>query len=183
MSKRFSKMEKAQLRKAAADEIPSPQFVLSVDPGVKGALCLMETGTRKIQVFDTPVLDGQVDGAQLAAMVDQCRFQGTIAAVVEQVSSMPRQAGAFNFGRSAGVVHGVLDALGVPYELLHPNIWKGAMGLRRAVNETREQNKTRARELAVKLWPDRAADFKRVKDDGRAEAALLARHYCTKMGW
>jgi hypothetical protein len=57
------------------------------------------------------------------------------------------------------------------------------MGLRKMLNESQAQNKTRARELAVKLWPGMAEEFHRVKDDGRAESALLARWFATKRGW
>lgn len=164
----------------------NPTHILGVDPGAHGALCLLSIQTKAIEgVFDMPTSDGQVDPTKLAAIVDQLNFQADyhIHAVVELVSSMPRQAGAFNFGRSAGVVHGVLGALGIPYTLVSPNVWKGAMGLHRMSGETQAGTKSRARELATKLWPERAADFKRIKDDGRAESCLLARHYATKMGW
>jgi crossover junction endodeoxyribonuclease RuvC len=123
-----------------------------------------------------------VDPTRLALIVGMCQLQGTIVAAVELVSSMPRQAGAFNFGVSAGVVHGVLGALGVPMVLIPPGVWKPACGLRRLTNESQVQNKSRARELAAKLWIEQADLFKRVKDDGRAEACLLARYYVAKMG-
>ena len=160
-----------------------PDYVLGVDPGLSGALCLLRISDRQISLFDMPVTDGRVDPAKLAGIVEMCKMQGSIVAAVENVSSMPRQAGAFNFGRSAGVVHGVLGAMGVPMELVSPNVWKGAMGLRKLAGETQDANKTRARELASKLWPSNAAEFKRVKDDGRAEAALLARQYVNSKGW
>lgn len=156
-----------------------PTHILGVDPGLSGALCLFHISTKRIvQIWDMPVKDGRVDPEGVALIVDLARStaEGRVHAVVENVSSMPRQAGAFNFGRSAGVVHGVLGALGVPMELISPNVWKGAVGLRRLPNETQQQNKARSRTLATKLWPEMAASFKRVKDDGRAEAALLARH-------
>lgn len=155
----------------------SATHILGVDPGLHGALALLDIPTRKIKaVWDMPVDDGQVSPEGVAEAVETAKIasNGCLLAVVERVSSMPRQCGAFNFGRSAGVVHGVLGALSVPTELVSPNEWKGAIGLRRLVNETQEQNKTRARELAMKLFPDQADQFKRVKDDGRAESALLA---------
>jgi crossover junction endodeoxyribonuclease RuvC len=158
-------------------------FVLGVDPGLSGALCLLRLSDKQIDIFDMPVTDGRVDPAKLAGIVEMCKLRGSIVAAVENVSSMPRQAGAFNFGRSAGVVHGVLGAMGVPMELVSPNVWKGAVGLRKLVGESQAANKTRARELAQKLWPWNATDFKRVKDDGRAEAALLARQYATSKGY
>ena len=89
-----------------------PDFVLGVDPGLSDALCLMRISDRQIDIFDMPVTDGRVDPAKLAGMVEMCKLRSSIVAAVENVSSMPRQAGAFNFGRSAGVVHGVLGALG-----------------------------------------------------------------------
>ena len=163
---------------------PRPDFCLGIDPGLSGALALLRCSGLKIEgVYDTPVTDGRVDPARLALIVGMCQLQGTIVAAVELVSSMPRQAGAFNFGVSAGVVHGVLGALGVPMVLIPPGVWKPAMGLRRGLNESQAQNKTRARDLATKLWPEHAADFAKVKFDGRAESCLLARYYATKMGW
>jgi crossover junction endodeoxyribonuclease RuvC len=163
----------------------APLFVLSCDPGLSGAFCLYEIATRKIQIWDMPTQGGKVFPEGVAMIVDLAKSisGGPIVAVVELVSSMPRQAGAFNFGRSAGVVHGVLGAMGVPMELISPNIWKGAVGLRKLVGESQSQNKTRARELATRLWPERASEFQRVKDDGRAEAALLARQYATSKGY
>jgi crossover junction endodeoxyribonuclease RuvC len=162
----------------------TPNYVLGIDPGLHGALALLDLGTRKIyEIFDTPVTEGQVDGVRLAAIVDMCKTFGAIYGAVELVGSFPRQQGAFNFGVSAGRVHGVLDALGVSYAVLPPAVWKPACGLRRGLNETQAQNKGRARELAKKLWPESADLFARVKDDGRAEACLIARHYAQKMGW
>jgi len=162
-----------------------PTHILAIDPGLSGALCLLCLADRSIQIFDMPTSEGRVDPAALAQIVDQLNFQADrhVHAVVELVSSMPRQAGAFNFGVSAGVVHGVLAALGIPMTLVSPNVWKGATGLHRMSGESQADVKSRARFLAQKLWPAQAALFARVKDDGRAESALLARHYATKMGW
>jgi crossover junction endodeoxyribonuclease RuvC len=130
-----------------------------------------------------PIVDERVYPQGVAVIVDMAKSIAgdSIVAAVENVSSMPRQAGAFNFGRSAGVVHGVLGALGVPMELVSPVVWKSACGLRRAVNETQDQVKTRARELASRLWPEHAAEFAKVKNDGRAESALISRYWASKM--
>jgi len=155
--------------------------VLGVDPGIGGALALLDFETKAVKaVFDMPVTDGKVDPAKLAGIIEMCKIQGSIRAAVELVSSMPRQAGAFNFGVSAGVVHGVLGALGLLFTLVPPSVWKNAMGLHRILGETQADVKSRAREVATKLWPERVADFKRIKDDGRAEACLIARYFANK---
>jgi crossover junction endodeoxyribonuclease RuvC len=162
-----------------------PTHILGVDPGLRGALCLYEVATHRIWLYDMPVSDGQVNPHLLASVIDAAKFAANVSAsqihaAIENVSSMPRQAGAFNFGRSAGVVHGVLGALNIPFSLIAPSQWKAVMGLNRSFHETQTQNKTRARDLAVKLWPGLAHEFKRVKDDGRAEAALIARYFRNK---
>ena len=160
-----------------------PQLILGIDPGLHGALALFNIQTHQIQVFDMPIKGGQVDGAMLAAIVDTCKCWGPIVGVVEQVGSRQRQAHAFSFGLATGIVHGVLSALSVPFSLLQPAQWKGAVGLRRLTDEAQRQNKARARELASKLWPAQADLFKRVKDADRAEACLIARHFASKNGW
>lgn len=161
-----------------------PDFVLGIDPGIQGALALLSVTARKIEmIWDMPVTDGRVDPARLAAIVEMCKVRGSVVAAVELVGGLPRQAGIFNFGVSAGILQGALGALGIPFTLIQPAQWKGAMGLRRTVNETQAQNKTRARELAIKLWPEMAGEFKRIKDDGRAESALIARHYSNVKDW
>ena len=162
----------------------TPNFCLGVDPGLQGALCLLRCRGLAIEaIHDMPTTNGRVDPARIALIVGMCQLRGTIHAAVELVSSMPRQAGAFNFGVSAGCVHGVLGALQIPYTLVSPAVWKGATGLHRLTNETQADVKSRARFLATKLWPAHADSFKLVKNDGRAESALLARFFCTKQGW
>ena len=52
-------------------------------------------------------------------------------AFVEHVSVRPGEGavGAFAFGRSRGVIEGVLGALGVPIAFITPASWKPALGL------------------------------------------------------
>ena len=72
----------------------------------------------------------------------------------------------FSFGRSLGILEGTLAGLDIPYTLVTPQVWKKAMGA--------NASKDGAREMAMRLWPSKSELFKRKKDDGRAEAALLA---------
>jgi crossover junction endodeoxyribonuclease RuvC len=161
-----------------------PDFCLGIDPGLSGSLALLRCEGLKIEsIYDMPVTDGRVDAARLALIVGMCQLRGTIVAAVELVSSMPRQAGAFNFGVSAGCVHGVLGALGVPFHLVAPQQWKSSFGLRRVGDESQAGTKARAREIAARLWPDNANLFARVKDADRAEAALIGRFWAAKQGW
>ena len=76
--------------------------------------------------------------------------------------------GAFSFGRARGVVEGVLAAAGVRCQFLTPACWKRAVGLPPG------RDKDAARGAAIQRWPAKAELFSRKKDDGRAEAALIA---------
>jgi crossover junction endodeoxyribonuclease RuvC len=78
--------------------------------------------------------------------------------------------GAFAFGRSKGVIEGVMAALGVPVGFLTPSAWKRLVG----IAPGKEGAKGAARSEAIRRWPAQAGLFAHVKDDGRAEAALIA---------
>ena len=99
------------------------------------------------------------------------RWQAT-QAFVEFVGARPGEGptGAFSFGRSCGVIEGVCAAAGLPVAFLTPPTWKRAVG----IPPSKDGAKDAARSEAIRRWPDRAALFARVKDDGRAEAALVA---------
>ncbi len=149
--------------------------ILGIDIGVRGALALVSPGGELIQVADMPVLaDGPngraaVNGPLLAEIV--YRWQAT-RAFVEFVGARPGEGptGAFAFGRSRGIVEGVLAACGVPAAFLTPPTWKRAVGIAPGKSGAKDA----AREEAIRRWPAQAATFARVKDDGRAEAALIA---------
>jgi len=112
------------------------------------------------------VVDKRVSATLLARLVWRCRE--TTHAVVEQVASRPGQgvASTFKFGTSYGVVLGVLGALEIPVTHVTPATWKRAVGV--------TADKGSSRRKAIDLWPDKAQMFARVKDDGRAESALIA---------
>jgi hypothetical protein len=144
--------------------------ILGIDPGASGALAwLTNDGSTLRHIEDMPVIDGTTSASLLAHIIRSMSPTERLTAVVEHVGSMPGQgvASTFKFGASWGIVLGVLAALDVPYELVRPNVWKRAMAL--------GKDKGASRALACRMWPESAHLFARVKDDGRAEAALLAR--------
>lgn len=149
-------------------------FVIGIDPGAAGAVAILEAG-KLVQVFDMPVVEVQVGGKAkrrvapeiLASELRLYNVSDTVA-VVEQVGAMPGQgvASMFAFGQAYGLVLGVLAGLWIPTTTVTPTTWKKALKL--------NAGKDGARAKAAQLWPAQANEFKRVKDDGRAEASLLA---------
>jgi crossover junction endodeoxyribonuclease RuvC len=162
-------------------------LVLGVDPGLKGGLAWVRyrttTGTATLLTADAmPTVQavkgkgtqGRVSGASLAHLL---RMTATPdLAVIEAVSARPEQGvtSMFSFGRGLGVVEGVLAALGVPVEYLTPQTWRGLVNHR--------GDKDGARAKAQALFPIHAGKFARVKDDGVAEAVLIALAGAKKFG-
>lgn len=149
--------------------------VLGIDIGSTGAIALLTSAGDLIEVRDMPVLlDGpkarpNVSAALLADIV--VSMQATMA-FVEFVGARPKEGavGAFAFGRSRGVVEGILAAAGLPVAFLTPSHWKRLVG----IGPGKAGAKDFARSEAIRRWPSHAALFARAKDDGRAEAALIA---------
>lgn len=150
-----------------------PTAFLGVDPGNSGALALFEPEGHEIEIFDMPTLKAKrgkdardIDGYALGMLVDSLKHR-IKRAVVEQVSSRPRQAGQFVFGTGYGRVLGVIESNLIPLTLVPSSKWKPEMGLR-------GQEKSASIALAKQMFPHIADQLTRAKDDGRAEAVLIA---------
>lgn len=157
-----------------------PRFFLGVDPGLSGALGLYDTQGTDHRVIDLPTIQPKsgkriVDARALADIVGELAFEyDALVAAIENVAGRPRQQGVFHYGLSTGIIHGVLATHCVPYVLIASQVWKGGLRLVRGKDETPAQHKTRSRLKAMQLFPSIADSFKRVQDDGRAEAMLIA---------
>ena len=65
----------------------------------------------------------------------------------------------------AKIAKACVDALGVAVTLVTPAKWKATLRV--------PADKSASRQRAAQLWPGLAGTFARVKDDGRAEAAMI----------
>ena len=143
---------------------------IGIDPGVSGALALLDDNNKLIEVVDMPVMPfgktkRQVNAAELGKILPT----KAVVAYLEQVSAFPGQGvtAMFNFGMSYGVIQGVLGALQIPVVFVTPQAWKKRAGLI-------GKNKDYARTLAQQLYPKANLSYK--KNIGRAEAILIARY-------
>jgi len=146
------------------------QIVIGIDPGAMGAIAVHRVGSGRVTCHDMPTVE--VRGRrhvspQLLAGVFACGERGGVVAVLEHVQGVQGTGAtsAFSFGRSFGLVEGLLAGLGVPTQLVRPQVWTRDLGVSR--------DKGAHRAAACQLWPQDAAAFARVKDDGRADAALM----------
>ena len=141
--------------------------ILGIDPGLSGALGFYFPAVQRVALEDIPTADGEVSSPALAVRVKA--FKPSMV-VLERVHSMPKQgvASTFKFGMSFGEVRGVIGALGIPLYLVTPQKWKKHYRL--------SSDKEESRAMAIRLFPNNADRLQRKKDEGRAEAALLAKY-------
>lgn len=156
----------------------SPQnysLVIGVDPGASGAIALFRPATGALTIHDMPTLHVERGGkakrevsASHVAQILRGEEALSVVAWLEQVGAMPGQgvSSMFQFGRSVGIVEGVLAGLAIPVERITPLRWRRLLNVR--------EGKDGSRLRASELLPRHAALFARKADDGRAEAALLA---------
>lgn len=98
--------------------------------------------------------------------INQARNGDDMEVILELVSSMPRQgvASTFKFGMAFGATIAIAERINCPFHMVTPRQWKKALGL--------SSDKSESLSMARKLWKD--APLSRQKDNGRAEALLLA---------
>ena len=145
-------------------------IVMGVDPGASGAIAVLRDGVFD-DLIDMPV--GKITvgkttrdriSPELLGMVLRDLMPVDVA-YVEEVTAMPRQgvSSVFTFGQAHGMILGALAALGVRTVRIRPQAWQGLVSAR---------GDPRVR--ALELYPGLASQLKRKKDEGRADAVLIA---------
>jgi len=124
--------------------------------------------TGKLDVYDMPLLDGNVDPHELTWLINSYRPD---LAVIEKVHPMPKEgvSGVWRFSAAYTTARVVVMLLKIPCQLVSPAAWKARMGLKGG-----SVGKEQCRNEAIMTFPGQIERFSRKKDHGRAEAALLA---------
>ena len=136
-------------------------YYLGIDPGRQGALALIDSATNTLTCIDMPdttakLHDFIADLPIVKRAILERPFCGPIVA---------RRTIAVMF-EQYGVLRGALQWRDIPFIEVQPSKWKAALGL--------SKDKGASRDKAGQIFPDDAELFSRIKDDGRAEAALIA---------
>ena len=138
---------------------------IGIDPGQSGAIAVISPyGTYAIP-YDTEEYLTTMRSAKDTGL--------QIRAVVEHVSSMPKQgvASTFKFGTNFGWLQGALAALNIPFELVRPQKWKKEFSC--------TSDKNTSIEVARRLFPEvslLATPRCTKPHDGMAEALLMAEY-------
>lgn len=144
--------------------------VLGLDPGLTGGIALI-AGSDLMFAMDMPTIEitskNSIDARSLVRILAQVGQVDMV--VIESVNSFGMgRTSAYNFGEGNGVIRGVLAALERPVTYMRPTAWQKAIGKPTGTGKDWSRNR------AAELWPYQADLFSKVKNDGRAEAALIA---------
>ena len=160
-----------------------PYYYIGIDVGLAGGIAVFGTdGT--LDIYDMPIVEvkrnnklkKEVSAAGLHSII---QYQKPSVCLVEQVAARPKQSvtAMFQFGRFLGQIEGVIAAHEIPISYVLPRVWQKAVDLRGG--DTKEASRLRAMEL----FPGYAEKFRRKKDHGRSDAALIAYHsFVTRAG-
>lgn len=155
-------------------------LIIGIDPGLSGALSFIDhRGLRAL--VDIPIMSrggkgfvkNQINAAALSeALKEPIHSDGysknDTVVFIELVNAMSGQgrSSIASLGMSAGIIEGVVCALGYPHKYVTPGFWKKHFKL--------DRDKEHARALAQRFYPE--ADIHKKKDHNRAESLLIARY-------
>ena len=173
--------------------------VIGIDPGLSGAIALINADTGELfDVTDMPTRKTVTATGKKATVIDVPALAETLndyidhadrardaVIVIEQQSTRPGLAAGsvFKTGYGYGVLVGLAEASGCHWSTIRPQQWKewhpgliGAGGDLKGHKRT-AAIKTASRQAAMARFPYHADAFWRLRDDGRAEAALIGDAY------
>jgi crossover junction endodeoxyribonuclease RuvC len=154
------------------------RICIGIDPGLGGAVAILDGDDVTFRDTPTVALGGRAGKRREYLPVEMVGilspYQGRAVVALEAVSTRRGEGrvSALKIGRGAGLWEGIVAALGLPCEIVHPHVWKQVM----LAGMGDKASKSASRLRAQQLFPGAAGELARVKDHGRAEALLLAEY-------
>lgn len=152
-------------------------LVYGVDPGVSGAIARLDLLEGLLEVHDMPIMEVNKKKQVNAQLVTNIFAEQHAPVYIEKVGAMPGQgvASMFNFGKSYGIIIGCAAGLRMETTLVTPQMWQKTLNCQKGKDGNRQR--------ACELFPNFSKEFQRKKDDGRADAALLAMYAARTLGF
>jgi hypothetical protein len=154
-------------------DAPPMRYFCGIDPGLLGAIALIDARGACKRLVDTPRVGGLLDFNALFDVIDTCpdatRFW------VEVQHSLPgnRPTSTFSIGETYGAIRGILAALRLPYSEVRASVWQRAM----LTGVPGEDTKARSVRAASTMFPGETFITPRGRVlDGRADALLIAEY-------
>jgi hypothetical protein len=149
------------------------RYIGGIDPGLTGALAVLDFQDFRLHLWDTPTTEVRV-GDKIRKRCNVDAFVEAMAkfpidyGVIENVQSTPNDGhvGAFTFGKVTGIAIGIAAGLDIPLAGITPAKWKMQMQV--------PADKEAATRRASQLFPNCTGAWSRKMDHGRAEASIIA---------
>lgn len=173
----------------------SDKFYLGIDPGLKGAIALINTKTKEVTTYimpTTPIMIGDrqkntINRKEVLKILRQYKIE---AAVIERQWSRQGEGhvGAFTLGLGYGILLTCLDACDIKYEEVTAQAWRAKVVnprfdiIKGQVGEEIYGYDTKQMSIKVckYLYPEvslLASPTSRTDNDGLAEAILMASYF------
>lgn len=177
--------------------------VMGIDPGLHGAAALLRRDWNRHGLFDFRFVDmadletmqlpnkshPQIDGAHLGGLLEKWDPDVVVLEDVQpavrgdkfggpddQRMSNMSASDSFRFGRTCGIIYGVLVAYGFEPVLANPRSWKHHFGFK---GSDKKPHLAYLREH----HPSAAPFIPLAKHDGRADAGLIALWHAQRTGF
>lgn len=141
---------------------------IGIDPGFSGAWGMIDHNGKYQSCGDMLHDELFILSHLVYAEIRQACERQDVAVIIEAVHAMPKQgvSSTFKFGMAYGAALSVAQRINTNFHTVSPRVWKKALKL--------DSDKNLSLSMARDLWP--AAPLARKKDNGRAEALLLAEY-------
>jgi len=150
-------------------------YFIGVDPGVKGALCLLDTSNSSCELHLTPRLDPLITATTVLNWIQSIPKSRIIG--LEDVHSIfgASAKSNFQFGRACGEIAAVCNISGFGVDWVTPKVWQKTVGISFPPKSAPMQRKKITAARVAELYPN-AMIFgpKGGLLDGRADALMIA---------
>jgi len=132
-----------------------------IDPGKSGAIAFYDGKKMEVYDYENP-----------SKIADILAKHEPDLIYMEKVGARPGQGvvSMFSFGENYGIYKGIMAAMGFQFILISPQKWQKGL-----IFKTDGKDKaSRSINACLRLFPDKFEILKRKKDNGRADAMMIA---------
>ena len=177
-----------------------PDIIIGIDPGISGAIAVIDIKNDTIEVFDVPTMKIEIfaRGKKLKNKSEYDKIgmsnllkkyiKRKVIITIEKVGAMPGNGSVsmFNFGRGVGIWEGIFAAYGWEPDFVTPQTWKKEYGDRLfksmskpdILKNMKIKDYNRASVAQRKEYDEAKKNFenskKSSKEDAKNEARILA---------
>lgn len=155
-------------------------MILAFDVGKTGAVCVMDSHGEVQYLSAMPLNGGDVDVYALSDIITDWPIKH---AYLEHVSAMPGQGvvAMFSFGRTLGLIEGLLATRLIPYTKVRPREWQAEIfsGVKIKKGRSKKEVKNAALVMCKRLFPKvnlLATERSKVPHQGIVDAILIGEY-------